>query len=37
MVVQGERERLIPFVRGPIVKSVDSQAKKIVVDWAPEY
>jgi len=37
MVVTGERERLIPFVTGPIVKSVDPKAKQIVVEWEPEY
>ena len=37
MVVKGERDRLIPFVSGPIVKSVDSAAKQIVVEWEPEY
>jgi 16S rRNA processing protein RimM len=33
MVVAGERERLIPFVTGAIVKSVDPAAKRIVVEW----
>jgi 16S rRNA processing protein RimM len=33
MVVQGERERLIPFVIGPIVVGVDPEAKRILVDW----
>lgn len=33
MVVQGERERLIPFVVGPIVIGVDAQARRILVDW----
>jgi len=33
MVVTGERERLIPFVVGPIVKSVDPAAMQIVVEW----
>ena len=37
MVVTGERERLIPFVTGPIVVSVDPKAKRIVVEWEPEY
>ena len=37
MVVQGERERLIPFVVGPIVIGVDPQSKRILVDWDPEY
>lgn len=34
LVVSGERERLIPFVPGPIVKSVDLEAGRIQVDWA---
>ncbi|MBI3171480.1 MAG: ribosome maturation factor RimM [Hydrocarboniphaga effusa] len=37
LVVQGERQRLIPFVSGPIVQTVDLAARKIVVDWQPEY
>jgi 16S rRNA processing protein RimM len=37
MVVSGDRERLIPFVAGPIVQSVDREAKRIVVEWEPEY
>ena len=37
LVVQGDRQRLIPFVIGPIVQTVDLAAKKIVVDWQPEY
>jgi 16S rRNA processing protein RimM len=37
MIVMGERERLIPFVSGPIVKSVDAKAKQIVVEWDPSW
>jgi len=37
MVVTGERERLIPFVTGPIVQSVDPVAKRIVVEWEPAW
>lgn len=37
MVVAGEVERLIPFVVGPIVKSVDAAAKKITVEWDPKW
>jgi len=33
MVVTGERERLIPFVTGPIVQHVDPVGKRIVVEW----
>jgi 16S rRNA processing protein RimM len=33
----GEQERLIPFVVGPIIHSVDLQAGRIVADWAPDY
>lgn len=33
----GEEEVLIPFVTGPIVKQVDLDAGKILVDWDPEY
>lgn len=34
LVVSGGRERLIPFVQGPIVKSVDLESGTIRVDWA---
>lgn len=37
VVVAGERERLIPFVIGPVVKSVDFDAGRIVVDWDPDF
>lgn len=33
MVVQGEQERLIPFVMGKVVISVDLDEKLISVDW----
>lgn len=33
----GGRERLIPFVVGPIIQSVDLEAGRIVADWAPDY
>lgn len=37
MVVRGERERLIPWVRGMYVKDVDFDAGLIRVDWDPEF
>lgn len=37
IVVRGERERLIPFVRGEIVRNVELQGGFIEVDWDPEF
>jgi 16S rRNA processing protein RimM len=37
MVVQGDRERLIPFVRGQYVKSVNLVDGIVVVDWDPDF
>lgn len=37
MVVQGERERLIPFVQEQVVRSVDIDDGRITVDWDPEF
>lgn len=37
MVRDDEQERLIPFVHGAIIKSVDMVARRIVVDWSPEF
>lgn len=37
MVVKGERERLIPFVQGPVVTAVDPDQGVILVDWDPEF
>lgn len=36
MVVQGGRERLIPFIPD-YVKAVDRDAKRITVDWKADY
>lgn len=36
LVVRGDRERLIPFV-GPIVRTVDLAARRVLVDWQPDY
>lgn len=37
MVLQGDRERLIPFVTDEIVREVDLVNRRIVVDWKPDY
>lgn len=37
IVKQNERERLIPFLQGQFVKSIDLQTGKILVDWDPEF
>lgn len=37
MVVQGERERLIPWVRERYVTDVDLEAGRVQVDWDPEF
>lgn len=37
LVVEGERRRLIPFLVGDVVARVDRDARKIVVDWDPEF
>mgnify|MGYP000938033713 CR=1 FL=1 len=35
--IQGDRERMVPFVQPDFVKSVDFEANLIVVDWDPEF
>jgi 16S rRNA processing protein RimM len=37
LVVKGERERLIPFIQGQVIDSVDLAAGEIRVDWDPEF
>ncbi len=37
VIKQGEVERLIPFVKGPIIKSVSLDEQRIVADWQPDY
>ena len=36
MVVKGVKERMIPFVLD-YVKAIDREAKRITVDWKPDY
>lgn len=37
MAVRGDRERLIPFIRGDVVLDVDLTGGVIRVDWDPEF
>ena len=37
LVIKGERQRLIPFVMDDIVREVDLDNRRLVVDWSPEY
>lgn len=37
LVVRGDRERMIPFVRGDYVQSIDFERNLVVVDWDPEF
>ncbi|MEO8165262.1 MAG: ribosome maturation factor RimM [Betaproteobacteria bacterium] len=34
LVVQGEKELLVPFIEG-VIANVDLKARKVVVDWEP--
>lgn len=36
LVVEGERERLLPFI-GPVVRQVDMAGGRILVDWDADY
>jgi 16S rRNA processing protein RimM len=37
LVVRGARERLIPYLPGPVVRSVDLRSRSMVVDWDPDF
>ncbi|HUO82751.1 MAG TPA: ribosome maturation factor RimM [Gammaproteobacteria bacterium] len=37
LVVKNGRERLIPFLRGSVIRSVDLEAGVIEVDWDPDF
>ena len=37
MVVKGDRERLIPFVKDQYVVKVDLESGEVVVDWDPDF
>jgi 16S rRNA processing protein RimM len=37
LVVQGERERMIPFLQPDYIRSVDFDAGLVTVDWDPDF
>ncbi len=37
VVVKGERERLLPFVRGQVVVEIDLEQRLLRVDWEPDF
>lgn len=37
IAVKGDRERLIPFVQGDVIKEIDLEGGKMTVDWDPEF
>lgn len=37
VVVRGERERLLPFLRPDVVREIDLAAGRMVVDWDPDF
>ncbi len=37
MVVQGERERWIPWIMHDVIKSVDLIDRKVLIDWDPDF
>lgn len=37
LVVKGERERLLPFVKGQVIVEVDLKQGRLRVDWDPDF
>ena len=37
LVVQGDRERLVPFVQGQVVHKIDQEQNTILVDWDEDF
>jgi 16S rRNA processing protein RimM len=37
LVVKGEREHLIPYIKDQVIRQIDLDTGQIVVDWDPEF
>ncbi|MEC4747129.1 ribosome maturation factor RimM [Methylomicrobium sp. Wu6] len=37
LIVKGERERAVPFIKGQVIVKIDREAGRITVDWDPDF
>jgi 16S rRNA processing protein RimM len=37
MVVRGEKERLVPWIKDDVIKSVSLEERRILVEWDPDF
>lgn len=37
LIVKGERERAVPFIKDQVIVEIDREAGRIVVDWDPDF
>lgn len=37
LVIKGEREILVPFVRDQVIKKIDLEQQTMIVDWDPDF
>ena len=37
LVIRGDRERLVPFVQGDVIRSIDLDKGEIRIDWDPDF
>jgi len=37
LIVQGDRERLVPYIKDQVIKNIDLNEKLIQVDWDPDF
>ena len=37
LIVNGDRERLIPYIMGQVIKAINLETKEIQVDWDPDF
>lgn len=37
LVVAGDKERLVPWIQGEVIKAVDLEEKLLTVDWDPDF